>query len=143
MFENSYIDRMLSWRQFRETVNQSRDPLKEVLSKYNSIPTDKITVDPYTQSAWPGPWELLMYQSYCVFAKLLGVAYTLQLTERFSESRFEIHIYTDYEESQIKYFLSIDNIHVHLDDNVLVAGSAPSFVNAVKHTFILNKSVQI
>lgn len=137
MFEKEYIDRVSAWRRFRETVNQSDTPLEVVLSKYNSIPTDKITVDPYDQNAWPGPWELLMYHSYCEFAKLLGVAYTLQLTERFSGSQFGIHIYTDYESSQIKYFLSIDEIYVHLDDDILLASERPSFVNATENHFIL------
>lgn len=139
MFEKEYIDRVTSWRLFREKVNMSKDPLSEVLKKYNSIPTDRLNVDPYDQTAWPGPWELLTYQSYCEFSKLLGVAYTLQLTERFSGSQFGIHIYTDYESSQIKYFLSIDEIYVHLDDDILLASVKPSFVNATENYFILNK----
>lgn len=138
MFEKEYIDRVSSWRRFREIVNQSNNPLEDVLSKYNSMRTDKITVDPYDQKSWPGPWELLTYKSYCGFAKLLGVAYTLQLTERFSGSRFGIHIYTDYECSQIKYFLSIDEIYVHLDDDILLASVKPSFVNATENHFILD-----
>jgi hypothetical protein len=137
MFEKEYIDRVNSWKQFRENLCDLSDPLLEVLKKYNSIPTDQLTVDPYNQSAWPGPWELLTYKSYCEFAKLLGVAYTLQLTERFSQAQFGIHIYTDYDNSQIKYFLSIDEIYVHLDDNILVTSEKPSFVNAVKNQFIL------
>lgn len=72
MFEKEYIDRVSSWRKFREDINLLEEPLQEVLNKYNSIPTDKLTVDPYNQDAWPGPWELLLYKSYCEFAKLLG-----------------------------------------------------------------------
>lgn len=138
MFEKDYITRVTSWQLFREAVNQSPTPVEMVLAQYNSIATHVRTVDPYNQSAWPGPWELLMYDQYCEFAKLLGVAYTLQLTERFSQSLCGIHIYTDYESSQIKYFLSIDEIYVHLDDNILVTSVEPLFVNAVKNYFILD-----
>lgn len=137
MFEKEYINRVASWKLFREKVSMSEDPLTEVLKKYNAIPTDKLNVDPYDPTAWPGPWELLTYKSYCEFSKLLGVAYTLQLTEHFSDSEFGIHIYTDYESSQIKYFLSIDTIYVHLDDDILVTSDPPSFINATENHFIL------
>jgi hypothetical protein len=138
MFEKDYITRISAWRLFRETVDQSSNPIEHVLAKYNSIATHDRTVDPYDRSSWPCPWEMLMYDQYCEFAKLLGVAYTLQLTERFCQSVCGIHIYTDYESSQIKYFLSIDDTYVHLDDNILVTSAEPMFVNAVENYFILD-----
>jgi hypothetical protein len=55
---------------------------------------------------------LLYENTYCEFAIILGIAYTLQLTTRFSSSRFEIHICTNYEKSEVKYLLYVDQIVV-------------------------------
>lgn len=109
MFEKKYEDRLRAWVEFRARLEISNDPLQEVIDFYNRAPLVNIQVDPYDESSWLDPWTLLYENSYCSFALILGILYTLQLTTRFSDSKFEIHICTDKENSEVKYLLYVDD----------------------------------
>lgn len=109
MFDKKYEDRLRVWHKFRNGLEKSDTPFKDVIDFYNRAPIAGIQVDPYDKSTWLDPWNLLLHNKYCSFAIILGIAYTLQLTTRFSNSVFEIHICTDQENSEVKYLLFVDN----------------------------------
>ena len=48
-------------------------------------------MDPWDQNTWLGPWQLVEKNLYTEMCITLGICYSLQLTERFSSSDFEIH----------------------------------------------------
>lgn len=110
MFEKSYEDRLVLWKEFRESLETTKNPFQDVIDFYNQSPKVSIHTDPYDRSCWPTPWELLEENQYCDFCRVLGMAYSLQLTDRFKESCFEIHIVIDNENSDTYYCLSIDDI---------------------------------
>jgi len=56
---------------------------------------------------WPTPWELVKENQYCEFCTVLGMCYSLQLTERFSQDQFEIHIVIDRKNSSTHYLLYV------------------------------------
>ena len=109
MFEKDYFTRVKLWREFRSTLETCEDPIDNVLKFWHKAPTSTIAADPYDTDTWPDPWELLKENTYCEFTKILAIYYTLQLTDRFSQSDFEIHIVLDKKESAIKYLLFVDN----------------------------------
>lgn len=108
MFDKTYEDRLLAWSKFRQSLESSLDPIQDVIDKYNTAPTVSIHTDPWDQSTWPDPWQLLIENQYCEFARVLGMCYSLQLTDCFNESKFEIHIAIDYKKSTSYYFLVVD-----------------------------------
>lgn len=108
MFDKKYDDRLRAWVEFRARLEHSNNPIKDTIDFYNRAPLVSISVDPYDDSTWLDPWSLLYENTYCDFSIILGIAYTLQLTSRFSSSTFEIHICTNYELSEVKYLLYID-----------------------------------
>lgn len=119
MFEKKYEDRLAAWREFRETLEQHSDPLRAVMEFYDRAPRVSIHTDPWDQSIWPTPWELVNENQYCDFARVLGMCYSLQLTDRFKGSNFEIHIGTDISNSSMLYLLFIDdNVIGYGDDHV-------------------------
>lgn len=119
MFENNnYYCRLQEWSDFRQQLETARDPIKDVLQCYSDVPIVSMMVDPYDNKTWPGPWELILENLYCPFSALLGVYYTLKLTERFGYEQFEIHIGTDRSRSQYVYFLTLNGNIIHLGDNV-------------------------
>lgn len=121
MFDKkSYEERLASWVEFRSTIETSEDPHRSVLDYYSQANLVSIQVDPFDQNLWLGPWDLLLENEYCNFAVVLGMAYTLQLTERFSSSDFEIHIITDYSNSELKYLLYIDKMVIDYQQNRVV-----------------------
>ena len=123
MNELNYEQRLSGWSAFRETLELSDDPLQDVINYYNKIPTVSIQTDPYTPSTWPGPWELVNENMYCDFCRVLGMCYSLQLTDRFSQEKFEIHIGIDNKRSKHYYLLVVGDrvlgfthsTHEHVD----------------------------
>ena len=109
MFDKDYFTRVKIWRNFRIDLESSENPLIDVIYFWNTVPISAIAADPYDKETWPNPWELLKENTYCEFTKILAIYYTLQLTDRFSQSHFEIHIVLDKKESAMKYLLFVDN----------------------------------
>lgn len=117
MFEQRYEERLLTWRSFRDSLETSESPLDSVIEFYKKAPYVSILTDPWDKSTWLGPWELLHENQYCEFSRVLGMCYSLQLTERFKGSTFEIHIGMDHQRSQTFYLLFIDDSVIGYDDN--------------------------
>jgi len=109
MFDKTFEDRLASWRDFRETLEQHNDPLQAVINFYYDAPRVSIHTDPWTKSMWPDPWQLVNENQYDDFCTVLGMCYSLQLTERFKGSSFEIHICTDNTTSSTHYLLFVDD----------------------------------
>ena len=112
MKQTEYEERLLEWSNFRKSLESSNDPLQDVIDYYNQFPQVSIHTDPYSKETWPDPWELIHENEYCEYCILLGMCYTLQLTDRFSGVKFEIHITLDEDNSHHYYLL-------HVGDRVL------------------------
>lgn len=107
MFDKPYETRLSLWQHFRKNLDASDDPLQLVIDFYQSAPTVTINCDPWDKNSWPDPWELLAENQYCEYCIILGMCYTLQLTDKFSQEQFEIHIVVDKENSDRMYLLYV------------------------------------
>jgi hypothetical protein len=116
MFYKPFPTRLQIWSDFRKSIETSVNPLQDVVDFWNSAPLVSIVVDPYDQSSWLGPWEIIEENSYCSFVKILAICYTLQLTDRFSPSKFEINITRDREACEVKYLLLVDGMCIGYDE---------------------------
>ena len=110
MFDKKLEERMFLWRQFRDTLETSKDPIQDTIDFYSRAPACTFAADPYTPSTWPDPWELLEENNYCSFVKILAICYTLQLTDVLSQAHYEIHITRDNKNSETYYLLYVDDI---------------------------------
>ena len=80
--------------------------------------------DPWDSSTWLDPWELLHENLYCEYCILLGICYTLQLTDNLTYKTFEIHICIDRKFNDRHYLLKVDDriigyeqgTHIHIDE---------------------------
>lgn len=109
MFNESFDSRLVIWKELRENIENSNDPVQTVIDFFDQAPLVTIAADPYDQSKWPTPWELIYENLYCDFVKILAICYTLQLTKRFSNCEFVIEILKDRERKTTEYVLIIDN----------------------------------
>jgi hypothetical protein len=109
MFDRKYEERLVIWRDFRDSLAASKDPIQDTIDFYNQAPYSKLSTDPYTPSSWPDPWELLQENNYCSFVKILAICYTLQLTDVLSQATYEIHITRDNENSITYYLLYVND----------------------------------
>ena len=128
MFNLNYEERLSRWREFRDSLETSSNAIDDVVQFYRMAPTVSIHTDPYNNNIWPGPWELLHENQYCSFCKILGICYTLQLTESFKGKSFEIIIGRDIDCNTRMYLLSIDNNIIGIDDNYLHVDKLPESV---------------
>ena len=120
----TYEKRLAAWVEFRQSLESSADPLQDVIDFYNKIPVSTLNCDPWDRETWLNPWELLLENEYCDYCILLGMCYTLQLTDRFSTKDLEIHIGIDDKNTQHYYLLVVgdrvlgydSNKHVHVDE---------------------------
>jgi len=117
MFDKNYEDRLAAWRDFRDTLEFHNDPLQAVIDFYYKAPSVSIHTDPWTPEMWPDPWQLVHENQYDDFCRVLGMCYSLQLTERFKESSFEIHIGVDNTTSSTHYLLFVDNKIIGWDES--------------------------
>lgn len=116
---NDYVSLLREWRQLREQVEIVSDPIDLVKSFFHKKPTVSFHIDPYDSSRWPEPWQLIAEDSYCEFAKILGICYTLGLTTKFTNSA--ISIYTLRDKKNQKEFAVLfvdDNCITYQDCNI-------------------------
>jgi len=126
VFNKSYQERLAEWREFRSRLETAESPIHDTVEFFLLAPTVAIQNDPYNQQSWPDPWEMINENLYCEFTKLLAVCYTLQLTERFSDSDFEIHIAVDKQKSETFYLLYINDTVVGYDIEPMPSAQLPS-----------------
>ena len=127
--QDSFETRTKQWRDFRQSLEQEQDPIQATIDWYNQAPEVSIHTDPYDRSTWPNPWELVKENQYCEFCKLLGIAYTLQLTDSFSTERFEIHIQRSDETSETFYLLFVgDRVVGYQRDTHVAKTELPSYL---------------
>lgn len=110
MFNKKYADRLVYWSGFRTSLETSATPVEDTIALFNAAPAELYAADPYDPSTWPDPWELIHENSFCPFVRILAICYTLQLTARFSNSNFEIHIIKDRSLSTTEYLLYVDDL---------------------------------
>ena len=125
MYNKKYEERLAIWSNFRSSLEDSNSPFLDVVEFYASAPKTRYTVDPWGQSTWPDPWQLLEENLYCEFSVVLGMCFSLQLTDKFSGSNFEIHISTNNKTAEINYLLFVDDICVNYKDGVISKEDLP------------------
>lgn len=123
MINLPFEQRLASWRDFRLTLETAEDPIQDCIDYWRMTPEVSFQADPYDQLTWPDPWQMIEENIYCEFVKILAILYTLQLTDRFSQCNFEIHIKHNTEESTTQYLLFVDDRVVGFRGDTHVAQS--------------------
>lgn len=125
--------RLAAWRELRQHLETSATPFDDAANFFNQFPKIKIYTDPYDQSTWPTAWELIEENQYCPFNTLLGICYTLQLCERFSEISPQIVISIDNETKTVYYFLIINDLVYGYEDGAWIdADRLPNSLKNIK-----------
>lgn len=108
LFGNARIE---SWKNFRDSLEDSPQPHDDVAKFWAKAPFVNNYLDPFDQSSWPDPWQLILEGKFDNLAIALGICYTLSLTQRFSRTTFEIHKSID-DKKNSKYYLVVDSCYV-------------------------------
>jgi hypothetical protein len=132
--ESKLTDNLIhNWYKFRQELEVVPNPLESTVKYFLSKPKAKFYTDPYDQSTWPTPWELITENEYCPFNLILGICYTLQLTERFNDITPTIAIAIDNNSKEAYYLLIIkDQVFGYSDDEWTTVNSLPNTLTIKK-----------
>ena len=80
-FQSSYDNRLQSWYNLRNQIKHYDlgQQCVEIDKWWHCAPLINHYLHPTDLPNWPGPWELLVENTYCTLARGLGMCYTLLL----------------------------------------------------------------
>lgn len=137
MFDLPYEKRLTAWRDFRQYLETASDPIKDVLNWSAQAQEKETELYEWEQSSWPEPWELINQSRYSPLYKTLLICYTLQLTDRFSDTSFEIHISTDTEmPTEHLYLLRFNKQIIGYEDYAISEKELPSSIVSQRVYFV-------
>ena len=121
VFDEHGTQRLAAWRQFRQSLETSETALQDVAKLWTHAPFVSSYLDPQLPTEWPDPWHLMLDLRLDDLALVLGMLYTIKLTQRFIDTKCEIHMSMCPEKNFTQYLLLVDNSHVlNLDHGTVV-----------------------
>lgn len=105
MFDLYGNDRLVAWKNFRDSLETSESPFEDTTIFWCHAPFVNQYLNLENPESWPDPWQLILDNKFDDLAITLAMLYTIKLTERFKNSTFEIRQV----ENSKKTFLVIDN----------------------------------
>jgi len=112
VFDEYGPKRLAVWRQFRESLETSATPLEDVAELWGHAPFVSPYLDPQLPTEWPDPWHLMLDLRLDDLALVLGMLYTIKLTQRFIDTKCEIHMSMCSQKKQHQYMLVVGNEQV-------------------------------
>ena len=81
VFQLNYDSRLRSWYELRTAVESldTKNKCVEIDEYWQKAPLVNHYLHLQDLSSWPGPWDLLVENTYCTVARALGMCYTLLL----------------------------------------------------------------
>jgi hypothetical protein len=94
MWNSRSEDRLREWKEFRRKIGNLPfdDAVAETVKLWSYAPFVNHHLDHSTPADWPGPWDLLAENVYDDVAKVLGMIYTLYLTDHGDKHKFSLII---------------------------------------------------
>lgn len=122
VFDEYGTKRLAAWRQFRDSLEVSQTPLEDVANLWTRAPFVSSYLDPKIPTEWPDPWQLMLDLRLDDLALVLGMLYTIKLTQRFIDTKCEIHMSMSPEKKEPLYILIVDDKDVlNLEYGVVVS----------------------
>ena len=112
MFDLHGNERLTKWKQFRDSIELSNSPFEDVANFWSHAPFVSPYLPPSNPDSWPDPWQLIAVGRFDELAIVIGMLYTIKLTQRFMDSKCEIHTTILSKEKEPIYMLIIDDQQV-------------------------------
>ena len=112
LFDLHGVSRIAEWKLFRESLENSNNPLIDTVKIWCKAPFVNRYLDPNLPETWPDPWELILENKYDDLGLALGQLYTLQLTERFKNSKFDVLAVTSSDSLYEIFAVLVNNTYI-------------------------------
>ena len=97
MHELKFEDKVRVWKELRQDLESAYEPFRVLNDFIQSLPRSTRKQNPWDPESVALPWHLIENKSFTEYEIALLCGYTLQLTDRFSQAKVEIHISKDIE----------------------------------------------
>ncbi len=109
MFKLPAGGRLRHWKSFRAQIGKLSviDAISTTNALWQQCPFTPFYLDVENPETWPDPWQLITENYYCDLAKVLGIVYTLHLSDHNDNLIPEIRVYYDpihHHQYHIAYF---------------------------------------
>ena len=133
MYELKFEDKVKVWKDLRDDLESTPRPF-DLLNKFiKDLPRSSRKENPWDPKSVAEPWHLIENSSFTEYEIALLCAYTLQLTDRFSDAKVEIHISKDIEEDVNMYLVYLDgSIVLGYNNEVFTSNSLPQSIVSQK-----------
>ncbi len=137
MYELKFEDKVKVWKDLRDELESSAQPF-ELLSKFvKDLPRSSRKTNAWDPNSVAEPWHLIENSSFTEYEIALLYAYTLQLTDRFSKAKVEIHISKDIDKDVNMYL-------VYLDGSIVLGYNNEVFTsNLIPEGIVSQKVIQL
>ena len=137
MYELKFEDKVKVWKDLRDELESSAQPF-ELLSKFvKDLPRSSRKTNAWDPNSVAEPWHLIENSSFTEYEIALLCAYTLQLTDRFSKAKVEIHISKDVNKDVNMYL-------VYLDGSIVLGYNNEVFTsNLIPEGIVSQKVIQL
>ncbi len=108
MFDLYGNERLTKWKDIRDSLEVSDQPFDIVADLWARAPFVSPYLDPKDSKSWPDPWQLVLGDRLDDLAIVLGMLYTIKLTQRFMSTNCEIHMSIPHKKNDIRFYLFVD-----------------------------------
>ena len=137
MYELKFEDKVKVWKDLRDKLESSNKPF-DLLSQFlKDLPRSTRKTNAWDPNSVAEPWHLIENSSFTEYEIALLCAYTLQLTDRFSDAKVEIHISKDIKEDINMYLVYLDGSIVLGYNNEVFTG------NSIPRSIVSQKVIQL
>jgi hypothetical protein len=114
MFKSDLDHRLSMWYALRKKIDESNNPLELVSEFWGQAPlvSHNYRIDPYDQTSWPTPWDIIHTNIYDDFTVAVMIAYTIRLTGKFKNSKIEIKVMANKENTKLYNLVIVDNTEI-------------------------------
>jgi hypothetical protein len=126
IFFGDYTERLIFWRQFRDHLENSSNPIKDVLQLYKLCPLTYTKTNFFDRSTWPQAWNLIEKNDYNSVDRLLGMWYTLRLTDKFVRSNIDLLLCVEKnsnhaDKKHTTVVLAVDNQYCDVENSAILS----------------------
>jgi hypothetical protein len=133
MYELKFEDKVKVWRDLRNQLESAARPFDLLNQFVKSLPRSSRKENPWDPKSVTEPWHLIENSSFTEYEIALLCAYTLQLTDRFSDAKVEIHISKDIKEDTNMYLVYLDgSIVLGYNNEVFTSNLIPESIVSQK-----------
>ena len=126
IFHGDYTERLTAWSQFRDRLETDDTALQLTLQLYQQCPLTHTKTNFFDKGTWPQAWNLIEKNDYNTVDRLLGMWYTLRLTDKYVQTKIDLLQCVEKNkismDNTVSYHtLAVDNQYIVLENSAVLS----------------------